>query len=639
MTQLKSFLVSLPLLFELSQTVPIDPLASTRTFTLGSSFGIPGNNVTFDYVVVGGGQAGLTIAARLAEQPSLRIAVIEAGTFYEISNGNVSQIPADDTTFAGKDPHDWQPAIDWGFVTDPQEALLDAKVHYPRGKCLGGSSARNYMTYHLSTKGAYERWANEVGDDSYLFENFLPYFQRSQNFTPPDMNRRFANATPQYNESALGTRGPLSVIYPNYAGAFGTWFVKGLAAIGIHSIPGFESGRLLGSAYALATINYDSNLRESSEVAFLQPSLQESEPNLIVYPSTMAKRILFNTQKKAVGVEVDTLGRKYTISASREVVLSAGAFQSPQLLMASGIGPAATLQEHGIDVLSDRPGVGQNMTDHVLFGTTYRVNVVTGSSLAYGSNEAIAEQQFREGYGILTNPNVDMFGWEKLPRGTSNNDSSSNSSSNFLSPSAIQDLSTFPADWPEIEYIGPAGYFGYSEDYQVGNPVDGYEYASAIAGLVAPLSRGNVTISSADTADAPIINPNWLSNPTDQAVAVAAFKRTRAIWRSDAMAELRIGDEYFPGTRAVPDDDDAAIWRFIQESFSTIFHAATTCRMGRVDDENAVVDSQARVIGVDGLRVVDASSMALLPPGHPMSTIYALAEKIAVDILTDGESV
>lgn len=214
-------------------------------------------------------------------------------------------------------------------------------------------------------------WADQVGDDSYNYENFLPYFQRSQNFTPPD-SRRLANATPIYDTSVLGTNGPLSIIFPNYAGAFGTWVERGLAAIGITSINGFQSGQLIGSSYALATINHDQNVRESSETAFLEPLLGEVDTNLIVFPLTMAKRIIFDSDRRATGVEVDTDGMRYVLNATREVIVSAGSFQSPQLLMVSGVGPAESLNEHGIDVVSDLPGVGQGMEVRMIL---FEVNV------------------------------------------------------------------------------------------------------------------------------------------------------------------------------------------------------------------------------------------------------------------------
>ena len=245
-------------------------------------------------------------------------------------------------------------------------------------------------------------------------------------------------------------------------------------------------------------------------------------------------------------------------------------------------------------------------------------------------NEAVVD--FDQGRGPLTNPNVDMFGknptpyilrnpilankpspipgWEKIPRKTSN-----------LSASALSDLSRFPADWPEIEYIAPGGYFGFSQNYQTqpDNPHDGFNYATIISGLVAPLSRGTVDLASADTATLPLVNPNWLTHPTDRALAIAAFRRTRDIWNTKAMQSVSIGGEYFPGVDKVA--SDAQVLDFVMKSFSTIFHAACTCQMGRVEDPHTVVDARARVVGVQGLRVVDASAFPLLPPGHPMATI------------------
>lgn len=180
------------------------------------------------------------------------------------------------------------------------------------------------------------------------------------------MSRRISNSTPQYVAGQLGTSGPLSVIFPNWAGAFGTWVVKGLSAVGINPINGFQSGKLIGSSYALATIDYTTNFRDSSEVAFLQPAIAQTiskpAPNLIVFPNTLGKKIIFDSAKKATGVQVNTEGLTYTLSVNKEVIVSAGVFQSPQLLMVSGIGPAATLQQHNIPVIANRPGVGQNVS-------------------------------------------------------------------------------------------------------------------------------------------------------------------------------------------------------------------------------------------------------------------------------------
>ncbi|KAI1175021.1 GMC oxidoreductase [Nemania sp. FL0916] len=599
---------------------PTPSIDSSITGLLGSSFGIPGQEYVFDYVIVGGGNAGLTVAARLAENAGLSVGVIEAGGFYELTNGNLSEIPSDGNWFTGKDVNDWQPGVDWGFITEPQQALLDVRAHYPRGRTLGGCSSRNYMTYHPSTRGSYDQMAKLIGSDDYKFDNFYPYFKKSQHFTPPVGGTfdRFANSTPQYDPSRLGTQGPLSVLYPKYAQPFGSWVAKGFEAIGLRSQRGFESGKLTGAyAYPLATIRNEENIRESSETAFLRPHLSKRNPNLTTFISTLAKRVLFDSNKHATGVLVDTQGLQYTIRARKEVILSAGAFQSPQLLMVSGIGPKDTLTQNGIEVLQDSPGVGQNMKDHLLFGTSYRVNVETGSSFGNPARKAQYEQQYAKGQGPMTNPGIDILGWERLPRQNLTN----------ATISALN--SAFSSDWPEVEYLPNGGFFGNASNFQLNQPTDSFQYATVVAGMVATLSSGNITIKSNDTADAPIINPNWLSHPGDKEVAIAAFKRTRQIWQAPAMRPLLIGDEYFPGNAVQTDDE---IWHFIQETFSTIFHAACTCKMGLASDKMAVLDAQARVRGVTGLRVVDASSLPILPPGHPMSTIYALAEKIVDDI-------
>jgi choline dehydrogenase len=187
-----------------------------------------------------------------------------------------------------------------------------------------------------------------------------------------------------------------------------------------------------------------------------------------------------------------------------------------------------------------------------------------------------------------------------------------------LSKSALADLATFPDDWPEIEWLSVGGFFGFQQNYIRKAPTDGKNYATMSMALVAPLSRGNVSIASADMNDHPLINPNWLSSTTDQQVAVAAYKRVRSFFATSTMMKVEMGLEAFPGAQV---QSDAQILEIIKESFNTVYHASSTCAMGRTNDTMAVVDSHGRVIGVNGLRVVDASAMPFLPPGHPMSTI------------------
>jgi len=357
----------------------------------------------------------------------------------------------------------------------------------------------------------------------------------------------------------------------------------------------------------LVTVEHTLQTRKSSETAFLQPAL--ANPNLIVYIQSLAKKIIFDFNKVATGVQVDTEGKVYTLTARKEVILSAGAFQSPQLLMVSGVGPQATLSKYSIPVVADRPGVGQNMWDHILFGPAYRVNVITGSSLANPAFAAQTAADFnRDQTDILANTGGDFLAWEKIPR----------SARKSFTNQTERSLATFPADWPEIEYLNVGGFFGYQNNFVTGGPHDGYNYGSIPIALVAPLSRGNISIFSADMADAPLINPNWLTDPADVAVAIAGYKRVRQLFATKALAPILIGPEYFPGAQVSTDDE---ILHLIRQSLNTVYHAAATCKMGQTSDPNAVVDSKARVMGVKNLRVVDASAFPLLPPGHPMATV------------------
>ena len=215
------------------------------------------------------------------------------------------------------------------------------------------------MGYLRSTKDAYTRWADQVGDQSYTFDNLLPYFEKSLDFTPPDYSKRAANATPQFDSSNLGKGGPLSVTFSNYAQAIASYVQKGLQELEINPINGLTSGELLGSSYVMGTIQPKNQQRESSETGFLRPALGRT--NLKVYPMTLAKNILFDSKKAATGVSVNTENEVYVLSAKKEVVVSAGAFQSPQLLMVSGVGPAATLKKHNIPIVAERPGIRKNM--------------------------------------------------------------------------------------------------------------------------------------------------------------------------------------------------------------------------------------------------------------------------------------
>ncbi|KAJ5765846.1 Dehydrogenase patE [Penicillium odoratum] len=551
-------------------------IAAFYSFTLGG---------TFDYVVVGGGTAGIALAARLVEH-GFRVALVEAGGYYELKHPT-ARVPGAAILGIGADPK-ISSLVDWKFVVHGGEGTAHRDIHYPRGKCMGGSSAVNFMIYQRPSEEAMRRWAELTDDPSFLFENTRPFYQKTTNFTPPGFR---TGVTILYNESAFSPSGsPLHVSYPQCTMPFSLWAQQAFSEVGIPEAEDFNSGSILGHQFCAMTIRDTDQSRSSSESAFIgAPYLRD----LTIYQKTMAKRILFN-KTRAVG--------------------------SPQLLMVSGIGPADLLHQHGIKIIADRPGVGQNMWDHVFFGPSYPVAVNTFTKLTQSKDELLIQIAyfFLCQKGLLTNPSTDYLAFEKLPP----------QYRSILSAQDEQELSWFPADWPEVEYLAAAAYVGNYSNPLGQQPRMG-QYGSIIGTLVAPTSRGNVNIQSADMADPPIINPNWLESETDQRVAVASYRRIRDIFKTEVMKKVLTGTEYFPGLEV---ETDAEILEVIKQTMTTIYHAACTCKMGIKKDRMAVVDSRARVFGVSGLRVVDASAFPFLPPGHPQSTVYMLAEKIAADI-------
>lgn len=462
-----------------------------------------------------------------------------------------------------------------------------------------------------------QRWADQVGDESYTWTNVLPFYKKSVHFTPPNNKTIPANASIGYDASAFSTKGgPLQVSYANYIYAFGSWAQKAFLELGLVVNPlGFQSGRLIGHQYSAQTYDPRDETRSTSQTAFL--TLAQQQTALVVYTHSFVTRILFSSTKQAIGVEVEADGVPFYLNATREVIVLAGVFQSPQLLMVSGIGPAATLNQHNIPVLADRPGVGQNMWDNIIYGPSYVLDLETSAIIHNPAHSShIVQDYLVNKTGPLTNVGDDYLAFTKITTQPWAN----------ISQATQQAFSTFPPDWPEAEYLVGSSYLGTG----VGPP-DDKNYGTMIVGLLTLLSRGNVTISSPSMSSPPIINPNWLTSPSDQELAVAAFKHAHALFHTQALRPIVLGPEAYPGANITT---DAEILAYIQSTFLTLYHAAGTCAMGKRNDTNAVVDSKARVIGVDGLRVVDISAFPFLPPGQPQATVYMLAEKIAADILT-----
>ncbi|KAB2111301.1 Dehydrogenase [Alternaria gaisen] len=618
--------LALPLLDPILQPI-IDSVWSIQgglvETLLGSLTGTLGAKQSYDYVVVGGGTGGNTIAYRLAEA-GFTVAIVEAGGSYELGKPLVGPAPLGDIIGVGSNPADSIPTVDYGLRTVPQVGAGNREMHYAQGKCLGGSSGLNFMIHHRPNRGALDAWAEAVGDESYSFDQFLPYFKKSFTFTPPNLETRLANATTAYVESDFTSSpsSPIQVTYPNWTPVWSTWAAKGLEALGMNLTDKFNEGVLNGYHYAQTTIDPHAQVRSSSAEFVYAARDANMSDKLTVYLKSRVDKVRFNENKTATGVEVTGAGLlKYTIFANKEVILSAGAVHTPQLLMLSGIGPAEHLAEHGIDLLADRPGVGQNLTDHALFGPAYEMtldtlNRITGDPIAL--TEAVAEYALTQ-TGPLTTNVAEFLAWERMP------------SSANLSQSTWEKLLEFPQDWPHIEYFPAAAYIGNFNIPWLDQPKDGRMYASILAALAAPLSRGNISLASPSPAVSPLVNPNWLTHQGDVEVAVAMYKRTRDIFNTEVIRSVRANDgEYWPGSEV---ETDSQILQNIRTSVMAVMHASCTARMGRVDDPNAVTDNLARVIGVQGLRVVDGSSLALLPPGHPQALIYALAEKIADAII------
>lgn len=312
------------------------------------------------------------------------------------------------------------------------------------------SSALNAMIYNRGTIGSYKQWADLVGDDSWIFDNLLSYFARGITYSPANSQLRAANASvpPPANPLAFSGTGPLHVSHPNFAQVFASYVDGAMEESGIPTQEDFASGSLLGRQYAPLTISYPDEERSSS-ADYLKAALRSrsGKENLKLYSHTLATKVVFDGNLTAKGVELQTASygnsKSFRLNATQEVILSAGAFHSPQLLMVSGIGPRSQLEAHGIDVLVDRPGVGADMQDHLDFAPVWETSIKNdvGAIADPSTRDSLVEEYRANRTGPFTNAGVDYIGWEKLPEAYRRN----------FSAQAIEDLSRFPADWPEVE--------------------------------------------------------------------------------------------------------------------------------------------------------------------------------------------
>ena len=531
----------------------------------------------FDYVIVGAGSAGCVLAARLSEDASVRVALVEAG------GADSSALITAPAGFALMAP---LKVNNWGYETVPQAGLNGRRGYQPRGKVVGGSSSINAMVYLRGHQLDYDGWA-AGGAAGWSWHDVLPYFIKAEH------NERGASAV-------HGVGGPLNVADLRTPNPIAQQFIDAAREAGFPLSADFNGGDTEGVGPFQVT--QKGGERWSAARGYLRPALQR--PNLALITGALTRRIVFDG-KRAVGVAIERGGVTETLRAQREVIISAGAFGSPQLLMCSGIGPADHLQERGVAVLTDAPGVGQNLQDHI----DYIINRRYSSTDLYGLSFGGAWRLLRE---------IGLYRRERRGMVTSN----------FAETGGfIKTLPTLPK--PDIQFHFVIGMVdnhnrtthtghGYSIHACVLNPKSTGEVRLAAADK----SGGNPGDMPGDMRAAPLIDPKFFSHADDMATMKRGFKAMRAVLNAPALVPYRGPELYTEGLR---EDDDAGVEAAIRARADTIYHPVGTCKMGT--DAMAVVDPQLRVRGVEGLRVIDASVMPTLTSGNTNAPTIMIAEK------------
>ena len=526
----------------------------------------------FDYVIVGAGAAGCALASRLTEDPSVRVCLLEAG------GPDTSVLIHAPMGFAVSAPLNLN---NWGYETVPQAGFNGRRGYQPRGKVMGGSTSVNAMVYTRGHQADYDHWAS-LGNPGWSYDEVLPLFKRSEN------NQCFGD------NAYRGTGGPLQVSYLRSPSPINEVFLQACEQVGLPRTADYNGEQQLGCGPTQA-MQADGE-RCSAAKAFITPYL--SRANLTVVTGAHTERVLMDG-KRATGVQYLHEGKSVQVQAAREVILSAGAFGSPQLLMLSGIGPQSQLQAHGIDTVHTLPGVGQNLQDHittVLIQRTPRKEVALGVSLSGTATiiKSIVEWRNKR-TGWITSNVAESQGFLKTD------------------PSA---------DKPDIQL---ALCTGMVDDHNRKMHL-GHGYTLHVT-LCRPKSRGSVTLQSAKSTDAPLIDPAFLQHPDDMATLVKGTQIGLDILKAKAFDDYR-GDMLYPIDR----NNTQQIEAFLRDHSDTEYHPSGTCKMGPQSDPMAVVDAELRVHGIQNLRVVDTSIMPTLTGGNTTAPTIMIAEK-AADLL------
>lgn len=558
----------------------------------------------FDFIIAGGGTSGCLLANRLANaatRPS--VLLIEAGgeaigdtirpPFYRFMNAFM------------------RPDLDHGYSTTKQPLLNDRSIRYIRGKALGGSSVLNFMAYVYGSGEDYNRWGELVGDDSWRWEKTKELFKRIENY-----NTTAASSYPQYaNPSAAehGQKGLVNVSLPPV-------LEKGVA-IALDAMDKFgigprnldlNSGDPVG--VGIFPSSYGGDGRTTSAIAHLA----NTPDNLTIWSNSTVSRFILDG-KKVLGVELVD-GRQ--AMSKKDVILSAGAFDSPKLLLLNGIGPADELGAHGINVVHDLPGVGKNLQDHMLVFLTIEVDPSLTEKDAFESDAAkiaqAQEQWLKDRTGPFTLHNATLFGgFPKLPRLAE--------SAEFKALDKGLQAHLSKPTVPSYEIAGSAPIFPLGFQLAAGSAS-----LTLVAFLMNPLSQGEVTLRSADHHDAPVIDPKYMEHPYDRKSMLEAIREVVTYIRESELKKYF--KRFIYGPASTSDED---IQEFMKEALDTVWHANGTVKMGKPEDPNACVSPDFRVYGMEGLRVVDMSVSPLTPNNHTQTTAYLVGQKAADTIIAE----